>query len=62
MRDPHDDGPNRCDPEFDSLWAQEAERRIDAYEQGRLKAVSLENVLDKYGRSGQASRFLTDDR
>ena len=37
--------PNR---EIDALWAEEAESRIDAYEQGRIKAVSLESVLDKY--------------
>ncbi len=30
------------------LWAREAESRLDAYEQGKLKAVSLEQVLAKY--------------
>jgi len=30
------------------LWAKEAENRLDAYEQGKLKAVSLEKVLSKY--------------
>lgn len=30
------------DSEIDELWAKEAESRIDAYEQGRIKAVTLE--------------------
>lgn len=36
------------DKELDELWAKEAENRIDAYDQGKIKAVSLENVLQKY--------------
>jgi putative addiction module component (TIGR02574 family) len=36
------------DKELDELWAKEAEDRIDAYEQGRIKAVTLEKVLEKY--------------
>ncbi|MFZ5450937.1 MAG: addiction module protein [Thermodesulfobacteriota bacterium] len=36
------------DKEIDELWAQEAEDRIDAYEQGQIKAVTLEKVLEKY--------------
>ncbi len=36
------------DNEIDALWAQEVESRIDAYEQGQLKAVTLEKVLEKY--------------
>lgn len=39
---------DQTDPELDKLWAKEAESRIDAYEQGRLKAVSLEKVMEKY--------------
>lgn len=39
---------DRTDPEIDKLWATEAESRIDAYERGRLKAVSLEKVMEKY--------------
>jgi putative addiction module component (TIGR02574 family) len=31
-----------------ALWAEEVEDRIDAYEQGKLKAVTLEQVLEKY--------------
>ena len=36
------------DKEIDELWAEEAESRIDAYEQGKIRAVSLEKVLEKY--------------
>jgi putative addiction module component (TIGR02574 family) len=36
------------DKEIDTLWAQEVESRIDAYEQGQLKVVTLEQVLEKY--------------
>jgi putative addiction module component (TIGR02574 family) len=32
----------------DALWVKESEDRINAYESGRLKAVSLEDVLAKY--------------
>ncbi|MGB6066713.1 MAG: addiction module protein [Desulfomonilaceae bacterium] len=36
------------DSEIDELWANEAESCIDAYEQGKIKAMSLEKVLEKY--------------
>ena len=39
---------DKPDEEIDKLWAREAESRIDAYERGKLKAVSLEDVLAKY--------------
>ncbi|MFW6134670.1 MAG: addiction module protein [Elusimicrobiota bacterium] len=39
---------DKPDKEIDELWAKEAEDRIDAYDQRRLKAVSLEKVLQKY--------------
>ena len=32
---------------IDLLWAQEAESRIDAFEKGKLKAVSAKNVFQK---------------
>jgi putative addiction module component (TIGR02574 family) len=31
--------------EIDALWAREAEDRIDAYEQGELKARSADEVI-----------------
>lgn len=39
---------DKSDKEIDALWAQEAEVRIDAYDQGKIKAISLESVLQKY--------------
>lgn len=36
------------DKQIDELWALEAESRIDAYEIGKIKTVSLEKVLSKY--------------
>ena len=39
---------DKPDNEIDELWAREAEHRIDAYEQGKIKAISLEKVLQKY--------------
>lgn len=36
------------DIELDELWAKEAEDRIDSYEQGQIKAVTLREVLEKY--------------
>ena len=39
---------NKPDKEIDRLWAKEVESRIEAHEQGVIKAVSLEEVLEKY--------------
>jgi len=39
---------DKPDKELDKLWAEEAESRLDAYKQGKLKAISLEEVLSKY--------------
>ncbi|MHB8066985.1 MAG: addiction module protein [Desulfobaccales bacterium] len=36
------------DPKIEELWAKEAEDRIEAYEQGKIKALTLEKVLEKY--------------
>lgn len=33
---------------LDKLWATEAEARVDAYQRGELKAVSLREVFAKY--------------
>ncbi len=35
------------DKEVDELWAKEAEDRIEAYDQGKIKAIALEKVLEK---------------
>ena len=39
---------DKSDKEIDDLWAKEAEDRIDAYDQGTLRTVSLEKILQKY--------------
>lgn len=39
---------DKSDSEVDALWAKEAESRIDAYQKGKLGAISLEKVLEKY--------------
>lgn len=39
---------DKSDKEIDELWAKEAEDRIDAYDSGKIKAISLEKVLEKY--------------
>lgn len=41
---------DKPDKDIDELWAKEAEGRIDAYEKGRIRAATLEKVLQKYGR------------
>lgn len=39
---------DKSDKEIDELWAKEVEERIEAYDQGKIKAISLEKVLEKY--------------
>jgi putative addiction module component (TIGR02574 family) len=39
---------DKSDREIDELWAKEAEDRIEAYNAGKMKKVSLEKVLQKY--------------
>ncbi len=39
---------DKPDKDIDKSWAEEAESRLEAYQQGNLKAVSLEEVLSKY--------------
>ena len=39
---------DKADKELDKLWAEEAESRLAAYKSGKLKAISLEEVLSKY--------------
>ncbi len=39
---------DKPDMEIEELWVREAESRIDAYERGKIKAVSLEKVFEKY--------------
>jgi putative addiction module component (TIGR02574 family) len=39
------------DREIDELWAKEAEDRIDAYDLGRIKALSLDEILRRHRKS-----------
>jgi putative addiction module component (TIGR02574 family) len=39
---------DQSDKKIDQLWVKEAEDRIDAYDLGKIKAISLEKVLKKY--------------
>ena len=36
------------DNEIDRLWAIETEGRIDAYDKGKLKSVTIDKILEKY--------------
>ncbi len=36
------------DNKLDALWAKEAEQRLDAYDAGKLRAVSIDQVLSRY--------------
>lgn len=38
------------DEHIDALWRKEVEDRIDAYNAGKMRAISLEEVLSKYKR------------
>lgn len=42
------DRPSR--EEIDALWAKEAEDRIDAYDQGKIKAIPANLVFEKINR------------
>ena len=39
---------DKSDQEIDKLWANEVEDRIDAYDNGKIKAISIDKVLQKY--------------
>ena len=41
------DMPNK---ELDEIWAEESEKRINAYEVGRTQAHDIYEVLTKYNR------------
>lgn len=36
------------DKEIDQQWAKEAEARLSAFQTGKLRSISLEEVLSKY--------------
>jgi len=39
---------DKPDKEIDGLWAEEVEERIDAYDQGKLKSIAFEKLIQKY--------------
>lgn len=39
---------NPVDPQLNLLWEKEVESRIEAFKRGEMKAVPLEDVLQKY--------------
>jgi putative addiction module component (TIGR02574 family) len=36
---------DKPDPEIDKIWQEEALRRVKAYDEGRLKTISMEEVF-----------------
>lgn len=41
------------DKNIDALWAQEAEDRIEAYEEGHINSISAKKVFDKLSSPNQ---------
>ena len=35
------------DPAIDAIWADEAERRLQAFDQGRIQAIPMSEALDR---------------
>jgi putative addiction module component (TIGR02574 family) len=42
------DSLKQISPEIDKAWAEESEKRIDAYQSGTLKASDWDDVKKKY--------------
>ena len=36
---------DKPDEEIDEIWAEEADKRLEAYRRGELKAVPMENIF-----------------
>jgi putative addiction module component (TIGR02574 family) len=34
------------DPKIDAVWAQEAEKRLNAYRNGKLKGIPMEDIFE----------------
>ncbi len=39
---------DRPDPEIDKVWTEEAKRRWQAYQEGRIETVSYDEMMSKY--------------
>jgi putative addiction module component (TIGR02574 family) len=42
---------DKPDPDIDRVWAEEARKRWEAYQEGRVLTVSYETVMAKHRRS-----------
>lgn len=40
------DKPNK---DFDEIWAEEVEKRIDAYDKGKILKIEAKEVFKRYG-------------
>lgn len=43
---------DEADQKLDALWAEEAEARLEAFERGDIRSVTLEEMLAKYRQPG----------
>jgi putative addiction module component (TIGR02574 family) len=41
---------DKPDEAIDSLWREEVEKRVEAYQSGKILSVSLQQALSKYQR------------
>ena len=41
---------DKPDEKIDSLWREEVEKRVEAYQSGKLPSLSLQQVLSKHQR------------
>jgi putative addiction module component (TIGR02574 family) len=39
---------DKPDRELDELWAKEAEDRLESYDSGKLRALSLREIIERY--------------
>ncbi len=39
---------DKPDPEIERAWSEEAKRRLKAYDEGRIKAYPIEDVLGEH--------------
>ncbi|MDV6348813.1 addiction module protein [Nitrosomonas sp. Is35] len=39
---------DRLDPELDRIWIEEAERRLQAYREGKVKGIPASDVIGEF--------------
>ena len=39
---------DRIDPELDRIWIEEAERRLQAYREGKVKGIPASDVIGEF--------------